>query len=333
MDISPITGNSDAGYLIQSYNGATYYDGSDDWKFYIPSSWVSSGAVIYFWMKPNPNANFNVQLYNPSGTLKASGASGGTGAVDYVLYQLQSGDSSGYWFARILPASSTDYGNYSIFFWCGYKVNFYAQTDNSGAHTPMHSDNGVRVSYVTFGNTNYVYPNDDYYWTVYVDRGSSYSYAVESNLSNDAGGHRWISQSPPSGTITSSTSITGHYYEQYKLTISTAYDTGHSSGKYFGADQSYDNPGSGWYDAGCTVQISVDSPVNSGGYQYAFVSWSGSGTGSYTGTNNPATFTIQDVTTETANWNQVPEFSDYLFVVPLLLAFALLRRRKTQYKN
>ncbi len=329
-DISPTTGNSDTGYLIQSYGGVTYYDSSDDWKFYVPSSWISGKGVLFFWMKPNPNANFNVQLYDPGGNLKATGASGGAGQVDYVIYKLQSTDSAGFWYGRVLPASSTDYGNYTIVFWAGYVVDFYAQTDNSGAHTPMHSDNGVKVTYSCLGTQYNVYPNDDYYWEVYVDRDSSYSYASESNLSNDANGHRWISQNPPSGTISTGGSIAGHYYEQFYLTINTAHDTGYSSGKYFGADKSYSAPGSGWYDAGCTVTIRVDSTVNENGKRYQFLSWTGSGTGSYSGADNPASFTISAVTTETANWNEVPEFSNlaYLFFALAILGFFAYQRRK-----
>ncbi len=73
----------------------------------------------------------------------------------------------------------------------------------------------------------------------------------------------------------------------------------------------------------------MDSPVSSGGKQYQFVSWTGSGTGSYTGTANPASFTIQDVTTETANWNEVPEFSNAVFLAPLMILFiAFVRRRR-----
>ncbi len=328
VDISSVEGVSDAGYLISNYGGYTYYDSSDQWKFYVPSSWISSGAYIYFWMKPNPNANFDLTLYDPGGNTKATSTNTGLGQVDYILYQLQSSDSAGYWYVDVHPGSSSDYGNYTLFVWCGYKVEFHAVTENAGTHTPMSKNNGVEVSYELFGSTSYVYPNDEEYWIVYVDRGSSYSYAAESNLSNDAAGHRWISQSPPSGTITSSTSIYGYYYEQFYLTIQTAYDTGYSSGKYFGADQQYSNPGSGWYDAGCTVQIWVDSPVNSGGKQYQFVSWSGTGTGSYSGPNNPASFTIQDVTTETANWNEVPEFSNIAFLAPLLIIIAFVRRRR-----
>ena len=318
-DISPVTGAGDTGYLIQSYGGVTYYDASDEWKFYIPPSWISGHGVIYFWMKPNPNANFNVELYDPEGNLKQSGNSGGTGQVDYVLYELQSGDPDGWWYVRVVPATATDYGNYSSFYWVGYVVDFHAQTDNQGTHTPMYRDNGVKVTYYTIGRQYEVYPSDEEYWHVYVDRGSSYQYASESNNSNDASGHRWISPNPPSGTINSGGSIVGHYYEQYYLTVVTSHDTGYSSGKYFGSDKSYSNPGSGWYDAGCTVTIHVDSPVTEGGTTYQFVSWSGSGTGSYSGSDNPASFVIQDVTTETANWNEVPEFSDLGYVSIVIL--------------
>jgi len=58
------------------------------------------------------------------------------------------------------------------------------------------------------------------------------------------------------------------------------------------------SPSSGWYNIGTQVQISA-SP-NSG---YIFVSWSGSGSGSYSGTNNPATITLNSPITETANFD------------------------------
>ncbi|NPA74721.1 MAG: helix-hairpin-helix domain-containing protein [Euryarchaeota archaeon] len=318
------------GYIIQAYNGkSNYNDPSDNWTFSIDSTLISTHAVIYVGMAPNSGANFNIALYDPNGNEKASSASAGTGGVERIFYQLQLGDTAGTWTATVSINSTADYGDYYIFLWCGYKVEFYAYTDNAGPHTPMHSNNGVNVSYVVEGVTHYVWPNDDYYWTVYVDRGSSYSYAAESNLSNDAGGHRWISQTPPSGTISASTTITGHYYEQFYLTINTTYDTGYSSGQLFGAAKNYSAPGSGWYDAGCKVTIKVDSPVSdSSGKEFAFTSWTGSGTGSYSGTANPANFTIQDVTTETANWEQVPEFSGLVWVAPALALLFITRRRR-----
>jgi hypothetical protein len=46
-------------------------------------------------------------------------------------------------------------------------------------------------------------------------------------------------------------------------------------------------PGGNWFDAGATVSLSA---LASAGYE--FDAWTGSGTGSYTGTNNPATVTM-----------------------------------------
>jgi len=64
------------------------------------------------------------------------------------------------------------------------------------------------------------------------------------------------------------------------------------------------SPSSGWYNVGTQVQISA-SP-NSG---YKFVSWSGSGSSSYTGTNNPETITLNSPVNETANFDTSITFS------------------------
>lgn len=53
------------------------------------------------------------------------------------------------------------------------------------------------------------------------------------------------------------------------------------------------------YASGSSVSITSTPPSG-----YIFSSWSGSGTGSYTGTNNPATITMSSAITETANYNQ-----------------------------
>ena len=58
----------------------------------------------------------------------------------------------------------------------------------------------------------------------------------------------------------------------------------------------------GTFDCGSSAQI-MATP-NSG---YLFNGWSGTGSGSYTGTNNPATVTMNGPITETANYVAVPE--------------------------
>ncbi|MGC9146181.1 MAG: InlB B-repeat-containing protein, partial [Nitrososphaeria archaeon] len=87
-------------------------------------------------------------------------------------------------------------------------------------------------------------------------------------------------------TATQSGSVTGSYQLQFYLTMS-ANPSGEGSV----------SPNSGWYDAGASVQISATA--NTG---YAFSSWTGSGSGSYSGTSNPATVTMDSAITETANF-------------------------------
>lgn len=59
--------------------------------------------------------------------------------------------------------------------------------------------------------------------------------------------------------------------------------------------------GSGWYPAGSQAQVYAESTDPS----IVFASWSGSGSGSYSGNNNPATVTMNSPITETSNWNTI----------------------------
>lgn len=47
--------------------------------------------------------------------------------------------------------------------------------------------------------------------------------------------------------------------------------------------------GSGWYDAGSYVTVSASVPTPVSGEQYIWNGWTGIGTGSYTGADNPTT--------------------------------------------
>ena len=62
------------------------------------------------------------------------------------------------------------------------------------------------------------------------------------------------------------------------------------------------NTQSNWYNTGSSVQATATP-----GTGYQFLSWSGSGTGSYTGSSNPATVVMDGPTTETANFQLIPE--------------------------
>jgi len=62
------------------------------------------------------------------------------------------------------------------------------------------------------------------------------------------------------------------------------------------------SPDSGWHDAGSTVTISATAPSASSGEQYVWNSWTGTGSGNYTGTDNQASVTMNGAVTEAASW-------------------------------
>ena len=57
-------------------------------------------------------------------------------------------------------------------------------------------------------------------------------------------------------------------------------------------------PASGWYNAGMNGQIKAIPNVG-----FTFSNWTGSGPGSFTGTNNPASININGPITETATFS------------------------------
>src|SRR5206468_4738385 len=57
------------------------------------------------------------------------------------------------------------------------------------------------------------------------------------------------------------------------------------------------SPASGWKDSGVAVSISATPATG-----YSFTSWAGSGTGSYSGTNDPSSVTMGGPITETATF-------------------------------
>jgi hypothetical protein len=127
---------------------------------------------------------------------------------------------------------------------------------------------------------------------------SSHSFAFESPLVVTANGKQYVWASTTGLSTLQSTAFTvsapgtinGHYQTQYWLTTSTNFGTV--------------NPSSGWHNAGSTVTISATAPSTGSGERYLWHGWKGTGSGSYTGTNNPAihAVTMNAAITETASW-------------------------------
>jgi uncharacterized repeat protein (TIGR02543 family) len=122
--------------------------------------------------------------------------------------------------------------------------------------------------------------------------GSSHSIATISPQSGPSGvqyiWQSWSDNGEISHTIapTASTTYTATFSTQYYLTINA------------GAGGTA-TPASGWRNYGEQVTI-VATPSNG----YHFAGWTGNGTGSYSGQNNPASISMTGPITETASFSQ-----------------------------
>lgn len=120
--------------------------------------------------------------------------------------------------------------------------------------------------------------------------GSTHTIATTSPQSGGTGIRyvwtRWSDNGAISHTVapTTNTTYTANFRTQYRLTMS------HGTGGTV-------RPASGWRNSGSAVSISA---IPASGY--SFSNWTGSGTGSYSGTNNPASITMGGPITETATF-------------------------------
>src|SRR5437762_10864748 len=124
------------------------------------------------------------------------------------------------------------------------------------------------------------------------ESGSSHTIATPSPQSGGTGVQyvwsKWSDHGAISHTVapTANTTYTATFKTQYFLTMS------HGTGGTV-------SPRSGWKNAGTAVSISATA--NTG---FSFSNWTGSGTGSYSGPDNPASITMGGPITETATFTQ-----------------------------
>jgi hypothetical protein len=95
---------------------------------------------------------------------------------------------------------------------------------------------------------------------------------------------------PSSVTMDSPITETAAWRHEYRLTMVTNFGTTSPS------------VGTHWYEAETVVPIQAFAPSVVDGEQYVWLGWTGAGTISYTGMNNPASVTMNSPITETASW-------------------------------
>src|SRR5438552_12765711 len=128
--------------------------------------------------------------------------------------------------------------------------------------------------------------------------GSSHTIATSSPQSGDTGVRYTWSKWSDGGAIshsitpTKNTTYTANFTTQYYLTMNAG-----SGGKV--------SPASGWKNSGAAVSVTA-TPTNNAQVSYRFSNWTGSGPGSYSGTNNPASITMNGPITESATFTQNP---------------------------
>ena len=121
---------------------------------------------------------------------------------------------------------------------------------------------------------------------------STHSYAYNTSVPVSTGSRYSFNSitgcglSTQSGTIVanSNCTVTGNYIQQYYLSTSSS-----SGGSV--------SPSSGWYNSG--AQVTLSETPNTG---YTFTGWTGTGTGSYTGSSASPSVTLNNPITETANF-------------------------------
>src|SRR6266403_5235043 len=120
--------------------------------------------------------------------------------------------------------------------------------------------------------------------------GSSHTIATTSPQSGGTGVRyvwlNWVGGGAISHTVapTTNKTYTANFTTQYYLTMKAG--TGGTV-----------SPASAWKNSGATVSISATPATG-----YHFTSWTGTGTGSYSGTNNPSSITMGGPITETATF-------------------------------
>lgn len=266
---------------------------------YIFSNWSDGGSQTHNITVPSSpttyTANFNTQYYltmsaNPSNGGTVSPQSGWQNAGSSI--PISPSPNSGWYFTGWSGSGSGSYSgsNPSANIIMNGPISQTANFEQNPTITVTSNPNGRSIT--VDGNT-YTAPQT-FSWTP----GSSHSIGTTSPQSGGTGTQYLFSNWSDGGSQTHNitvpstpTNYTVNFTTQYYLTMTANPSNG-----------GIVSPQSGWKDAGSSIQILAST--NGGWY---FTSWTGSGSGSYSGSNNPAQLTsMNGPISETANFSQIP---------------------------
>jgi hypothetical protein len=257
---------------------------------YYFSSWSDAGAISHIvapTTKTTYTAKFGTQYY-----LTMSAGTGGT------VSPLSSWRTAG----TSVSISATPSNGYSFNHWTGSGSGSFSGTTNSvnitmnGPITETAAFQLPPTVHVTVQTTpagrTFSVDGTSYSATQVFEwvTGSTHTIATTTPQSGDPGVRYYFSSWSDGGAIshtvapTKTTTYTAKFGTQYYLTMSAG-TGGHVS------------PGSGWKTSGSTVSISATPSTG-----YSFSNWTGSGTGSFSGTTNPVNITMNGPITEAATF-------------------------------
>jgi uncharacterized repeat protein (TIGR02543 family) len=253
------------------------------------SNWSDGQGLAHAFVVPSTNttytANFKRQFF-----LAMNAGTGGT-----VSPPSNWNDS-----AAVVPISATPSGGYSFSGWTGTGAGSYSGPANP-SNVTMSGPITESASFTLFPvnitvNTN---PPGRTFTVDGVQYTNSQSFVWSATQT-----HELSTTSPQGDTATrylwSSWSDGGAQTHNVAPITNTTYTVNFSTQHYLSMNAGTGgtvSPPSNWFNSGQVVAISATP-----GTGYSFGNWSGSGTGSYTGTNNPSSVTMNSPITETGNF-------------------------------
>ena len=255
---------------------------------YVWSNWSDTGALSHD-VAPTSNttytANFTTQYYLTMSAGTGGGVTPPSGWFDSgQTVQIQANADSGYVFTGWTGVGSGSYSG------VGNPVNVVM--NNPMSESASFATTVQVIVQTSPAGRSYTVDGSTYSWAqafIWVS-GSSHTIATTSPQSAEAGAQyvwtSWNDGGNMSHSVapTTNTTYTANFTKQYYLTMNAGVGGGVS-------------PASGWFDSGQSVQIQATPNLG-----YGFTGWTGSGTGSYTGTNNPRTITMNAPITESAGF-------------------------------